>query len=113
MNNVILDGVVWKDVETKSVNRSPVANFALLHKSEKENVFIGCEAWGNLAKDLANIKKDTKLIISGKLKEFSYEKDGKKETKLRIRITSFSFGEFADGVSAKPEVQEEEEEVAF
>jgi single-stranded DNA-binding protein len=105
MNNVVISGVVFNDVNVRPVQKTKVANFSLLKKDDKNNIYIQCEAWGALATEVdESMRKGDAVVISGSLRQDSYEKDGEKKVIYKIRLNNFSKGDLTDKVEAKSPV---------
>lgn len=106
MNISVIDGVIISDIEVKRIKNSKVVNFSFINKTGDHSSLIGCEAWGDVAGVIeSNFKKGSKIVISGELRQNSYEKDGKKNSITRIRVKSVGDALLKDEV--KP-VQKEE-----
>lgn len=94
-NKVILIGNVVKDVETKELKGSSVSRIRLAVDDpfrEKNTVYIDCEAWGDQSSFAQKwLKKGSGIIVDGRLCMDSWEKDGKKETKLYVKAQEIRF----------------------
>jgi single-strand DNA-binding protein len=94
-NKVILIGNVVKDVEIKQLKDSSVAKLRLAIDDpfrEKNTVYIDCEAWGDQANFASKwLKKGSGIIVDGRLCMDSWEKDGKKETKIFVKAQEIRF----------------------
>ena len=94
-NKVVLIGNVVKDVETKKIKESSVAKVRLAVDDpfrEKNTVYIDCEAWGDQASFAEKwLKKGSGVIVDGRLCMDSWEKDGKKETKIFVKVQDIRF----------------------
>ena len=94
MNKVFLKGKLVKDVVTKSTpNGLAIANFTIAteesHKGkdgtwQKESEFHNCVAFGKTAEKLSASNKGENLIVIGKIKTESWEKEGKKNYSTKI-----------------------------
>lgn len=96
-NQVILVGNLTRDPELRSVGESQVCNFALAINERRKKgdewiddpFFAECVAWGKLADVVNNYAaKGDPLMVTGKLKTDSWEKDGEKRTKTKILVLS-------------------------
>ena len=109
-NKVILIGNVVKDVETKQVKDSSVSRLRLAIDDpfrEKNTVYIDCEAWGDQSSFAQKwLKKGSGIIVDGRLCMDSWEKDGKKETKIFVKAQEIRFS----NVGAKSEKSEQNSE---
>jgi single-strand DNA-binding protein len=129
-NKVVLIGNVVKDVETKELKDSSVSRIRLAVDDpfrEKNTVYIDCEAWGDQSSFAQKwLKKGSGIIVDGRLCMDSWEKDGKKETKIFVKAQEIRFSnvgsksEKSDQSSPKQENKttksksvEEESEVPF
>lgn len=94
-NKVVLIGNVVKDVETKEVGSSSVSRIRLAVDDpfrEKNTVYIDCEAWGDQASFAQKwLKKGSGIIVDGRLCMDSWEKDGKKESKIFVKAQEIRF----------------------
>ena len=94
-NKVVLIGNVVKDVETKELSSSSVSRIRLAVDDpfrEKNTVYIDCEAWGDQATFAQKwLKKGSGIIVDGRLCMDSWEKDGKKETKIFVKAQEIRF----------------------
>lgn len=94
MNKVFLKGRTTKDVEVKhSANGFAIANFSIATDEsykdkngtwQKETEYHNCVAFGKLAEKLASVGKGENLVVIGKIKTDSWEKDGKKNYSTKI-----------------------------
>ena len=94
-NKVVLIGNVVKDVETKELSSSSVSKIRLAVDDpfrEKNTVYIDCEAWGDQSTFAQKwLKKGSGVIVDGRLCMDSWEKDGKKETKIFVKAQEIRF----------------------
>jgi single-strand DNA-binding protein len=106
-NKVILIGNVVKDIETKELASSSVSRIRLAVDDpfrEKNTVYIDCEAWGDQATFAQKwLKKGSGIIVDGRLCMDSWEKDGKKETKIFVKAQEIRFS----NVGSKSEKSEQ------
>ena len=104
MNKIMLSGRLTEDPRiTYSSGSAPSAhtvfNFAVPDMSGKRDAqgnyptdFFRCTAWGNTASAVErHCCKGTKLLITGKLKNNNYEKNGQKIYSNEIVIESLEF----------------------
>lgn len=106
-NKVLLIGNVVKDPEVKSVKDTSVAKFRLAvdDQYKKDSViYIDVEAWDKQA-DFAQkwLKKGKGVIVDGRLCMDSWEKDGKKETKLYVKAQDVRFSNVGSSKSEDSE----------
>ncbi len=91
MNNVVLDGTLFKDPEIRPVQKTKVANFAILNETGNKTYLIGCEAWGEVANEVQKFSKGDHLAVQGILTQNSWEdKDGARKSIIRIRVNGLS-----------------------
>lgn len=94
MNIATISGNLTKDIEIASTKTGKhVTRFCLGVRRDKEATdFINCEAWGAVA-DLLDkyCSKGSKIGVSGKIRNESYEKDGKKVYKTYILVSDVDF----------------------
>lgn len=113
MNKITLTGRLTEEPKvTYSTGTEPVAralfNFAVpdmsMRKDGEGNYptdFFRCTCWGKLAEVVEkHCNKGTKLLISGRLKNNNYEKDGQKVYSNEIVIDSL---EFLEARASKPQ----------
>lgn len=94
-NKVLLIGNVVKDAEVKAVKNTSVAKFRLAVDDtvKKDSVlYIDVEAWDKQAEFAEKwLKKGKGIIVDGRLCMDSWEKDGKKETKIFVKAQEIRF----------------------
>ncbi len=94
-NKVLLIGNVVRDAESKSVKNSTVSRFriAVDDSVKKDSVlYIDVEAWDKQAEFADKwLKKGKGIIVDGRLCMDSWEKDGKKETKIYVKAQDIRF----------------------
>lgn len=94
-NQVTLVGNVTRDIEVKYLQSGKAVCEVGLAVNEKykddagqwvdNTVFVDCSLWGRTAEIAGEyVKKGDAILIGGKLKMDSWEKDGKKFTKLKV-----------------------------
>lgn len=113
MNNVVLDGVLFKDPETKKLEKANVSvvNFAVLNGNGEKSNLVGCEAWGDLGKRVASLRKGDPIVVSGELKQSSWDDNGTKRSIIRIHVKGIGTIRVAEEAIAKKE--EESADVVF
>lgn len=101
INKVILIGNLGKDPEVKHLDGgSSVANFSLATSERYTNKqgekvettdWHNLELWGKQAEIAEKyLKKGSQIYVEGKLKTDSYEKDGVKQYRTKVRVLSFT-----------------------
>lgn len=95
INKVMITGRLTRDPETKympSGNALTVLGIAVNRRYQDRNgewkdetMFIDVETWGKTAERCAeSFKKGQPVFVDGRLKQDSWERDGQKQTKIRI-----------------------------
>lgn len=108
-NKVLLMGNITRDIELKHTpSNQAVATIGLAvnrryktkEGEDREDVtFVDCEAWGRTAEVIHQyFGKGKPIFVEGRLKLDQWEdKDGKKQSKLRVVIEGFEFVESRGG----------------
>jgi len=103
MNKVILHGNLARDPDVKVVQigdrNVTVANIVVAVSRryrkangnyETETTFVPCEAWDSGAKTIGDrLVKGSPVLIEGSLKMETWETDGQKRSRMKVRITNF------------------------
>ena len=99
LNRVTLIGRLTRDPEIKTVGGTSVCNFSLATnrtyvsngEKKEETHFFDCDVWGKLADVLKQYaSKGKQLAIEGRLQQSVWDApDGKKNSKVRIRVENF------------------------
>ena len=109
MNTWIGIGRLTADPEIRYVQASGtvVANFSIAidRKYKREGAptadFFNCSAFGKTAEFCEKyVKKGTKLVVTGRIQNDSYEKDGQKKTSTKIMVDSLEFAESKSATEA-------------
>lgn len=94
-NTVILVGRLTRDIELRYTNNGKeVADFNLAVDTDKDHVdFLNIQAWGNLAKNLAEYTQKGDMIgVRGPLKHDAYtNKNGEKRSKDYVLARDITF----------------------
>lgn len=101
-NKVTLMGNLTRDPEVRTTpNGQSVASFGLAINrtwrgadgNQQESVsYIDCVAWGKTGEIIAQyVQKGRPLLVSGRLEQRSWEKDGQKHSKVEVVIEDFNF----------------------
>lgn len=127
LNKYIAIGNLTQNPATKKVGEYSVTNFGLAindvvlknKEKQKQVTFIDVETWGKQAENCSKyLEKGRRVLIEGKMKMNSWEKDGKKYSKLFCVADKVTFlngesqnGEQSDAVKSggydtKPSKQE-------
>ena len=96
INNVVLAGNVVADPEARATNSGKsVASFRLAINNpinDKDVVFIDVDSWEKQADFVSSyVKKGSSVSVVGRLKQDSWEKDGKKMTKTLVVADRVNF----------------------
>lgn len=118
-NKVVLVGNLTRDVELKYVGANGTAvtelGLAVNEKYKKgdefieEVVFVDCVCWGRTAEIASEYcSKGSQVLIDGRLKLESWEKDGQKHYKLKVVVEQFKMlGSKPSGDSPAPKQQQQ------
>lgn len=108
-NKVLLMGNITRDIELKhTASSQAVATIGLAvnrryktkdGEDREDTTFVDCEAWGRTAEVIHQyFGKGKPIFIEGRLKLDQWEdKEGKKQSKLRVVIEGFEFVESRGG----------------
>ncbi len=91
INNVaIIEGNLGKDPEVKQLeNGKSLCNFSLaVYRNKETTDWIDCVAFGAEADALKQAEKGRKVRVDGRLQQRTWEKDGKKNSKVEILANS-------------------------
>ncbi len=102
-NNVTLKGNLTRDPEIRQINaggrETQVANFTIAVNRhfkradgarDKETTYVDCEAWDTGANTLGQyFHRGDPILIQGALKLDTWEADGQKRSKLKVRVNNF------------------------
>ncbi len=102
-NQVTLVGNLTKDVELRALTDGKyVASFGIAVNDSYKNKdgvkvetveFINCNAFGKSAELISKyMKKGSQILVQGKIKTHTWEKEGVKQYQTRVVIDSFKFG---------------------
>lgn len=101
-NLIVIEGRLTKDPDfSYTQNNNPILKFSIANhlpgvskNGEKtEDVsYFDITAWGVTA-DIYNkyLKKGSRIIVTGKAKQYRWEKDGKKHSKIKILADKIDF----------------------
>ena len=95
-NTVVMSGRLTSDPVSKKVGEYDVCTFRMASndgsKEKEKTVFIEVEAWAGNAKSVQSFKKKgDQVIVTGKLRQNQWEKDGQKQSKTFIEAKEVSF----------------------
>src|SRR5574344_498787 len=110
MNNVNIIGNITKDIELKYTPNNQADTTVTLAVNEgygdnQKTYFVDVQVWDKQAENLAKYcGKGSKIAVSGKLIQQSWEYEGKKQSKVLIQANNVMF------LDTKKEVQASKEE---
>lgn len=99
MNTLTLVGNLTADPELRYITSgAAVVNFTVAHTprvynkasnewTDGEALFLRCTLWRDAAENVANtLHRGDRVIVTGKVKQRSYEKDGDKRTSYELEV---------------------------
>ena len=113
INKVILSGGLVRKQELRSAGQSQVVSFTLVetqgYGDNETKQYHEVEAWGGTAKFVAeHLGKGAQIVIEGRLKNRSYEKDGHTVYRTSVvaeKLDAMTFGKREDGQTPQQSVQ--------
>ncbi|MCP4410902.1 MAG: single-stranded DNA-binding protein [Gammaproteobacteria bacterium] len=101
-NRVILAGRITRDVKLSfTPAQKPVCDFGLAvnetwrgqdGEKREETMFMDCQAFGRVAEVInEHFGRGKPILVEGKLKFSTWERDGQKRSKHRVTVQSFEF----------------------
>ena len=101
-SKAIITGNLTRDPELRSTpSGSQVCSFSVAvnrnykdssGESKEDVSFIDCSAWGKAGEIIAQYaKKGSGILVSGRLDQRSWEKDGQKHSRVEIVVEDFNF----------------------
>lgn len=96
LNSVVLEGRLVNDPDLRVTTQGTnVCSFSIAVQRRGKDAgadFFDCTAWSGTAETIAKyFKKGSPIAISGRLRQESWEKDGKKYHKVSVMVNEFSF----------------------
>ena len=129
MNVVVLKGNLTREPELKYIsNGTAVTNFTVAvnrhfkrqdGSKDKETTYVDCEVWDSAAEHLAEYcSKGDPILVQGALKLDTWETDGQKRSRLKVRVNNFDRlfrggSSDSDSVSDSSDSSDEEEAEAI
>ena len=109
INKVILSGGLVRKQELRDAGKSQVVSFTLVetqgYGDNETKQYHEIEAWGGTAKFVAeHLGKGAQIVIEGRLKNRSYEKDGHTVYRTSVvaeKLDAMTFGKREDGQSGQ------------
>jgi len=107
-NKVILAGNLTRDPQLSyTPTQTPVVDFGMAinrtwrgqdGQKNEETCFVDCRAFGRQAETINQyLSKGRPVLVEGRLYFSSWEKDGRKHSKLRVTVENFQFLGSAQG----------------
>ena len=101
-SKAIITGNITRDPELRTTpSGSQVCSFSVAvnrnykdssGESKEDVSFIDCSAWGKAAEIISQYaKKGIGILVSGRLDQRSWEKDGQKHSRVEIVVEDFNF----------------------
>jgi single-strand DNA-binding protein len=105
MNLVVFKGRLTRDPELKYTQAGKaIAGFGLAVENFKDTLFLDCEAWEKTAEHINEyFKKGKEILISGRLRADTWEKEGVKNTRLIVVVERSEFCGNKDDSAPKQE----------
>ncbi len=108
LNKCVFIGNLTRDPELKVVaGDKKVVKFTIavnmrMKGGKTEPLFLNCEAWDSGAVLIAtHFSKGDAIVVSGHLRQDTWEKDGQKRTSLFLRVQEFEFPPYRKDKSGK------------
>lgn len=107
LNKVLIIGNLTRDPETRQAGEVPVARMGLAsnrrYGGKEEVVFVDVEAWGKTGELCAQyLRKGSQALVEGRLKLDTWEKDGKRNSRIYIVADRVQFGAKAKDEDGAP-----------
>jgi single-strand DNA-binding protein len=92
-NNIQIIGRFVQSPElTYTPNGNAVCKFSIANNYGDDAYFFNCESWKLTAENIAKFfKKGDKVLLEGKLKQDTWESEGKKRSAVKIVVFKFHF----------------------
>ena len=101
LNNVLIMGNLTRDPELRQTpGGKSVTSFSLaLNRSYKDSNdewqeatdYVDCVTWGQLAEQMQQVTKGSRVLVTGRLQTRQYEKDGEKRSKTEVLAQDVTF----------------------
>ncbi len=123
LNSVTIVGNITRDPVLRTLpDGSGVASFGIAvnenYKDKSGNKvesveFVNCVAWGKAGELIHQyMKKGSHILVQGKLKTSSWEKEGVKQYKTEVVVRDFKFGRKSAVTQYQPEAEATEKQPA-
>ena len=134
MNKVIFNGNLTRDPDVRVVTvngkKTSVVNFTVAvsrhfkkasGEKDKDVTFVSCEAWDTGAETIGKyLSKGSPILVEGSLKTESWEQEGQKRSRLKVRVLTFEIlnrrppqNETTKDKEPEPEKEKPKEDVPF
>lgn len=93
MSTITVTGNITNEANLRQVGANPVASFGIAENNRRKRgdewedhpSFYDVTVWGSLAENVAELPKGTRVIVTGRLEQRTWEaKDGTKRTAVEI-----------------------------
>lgn len=97
-NTVVIAGRLTREPESRQAGEHTVVAFSIANNGFKERVsFIDVEAWGTLGGIVTkHVGKGQRVVVTGELKQESWEKDGQKRSKILVNARDVQIIDWSD-----------------
>lgn len=116
MNKVILLGNVTADPDVTTVgeHKTTLCTFSVavneVTKAGKKTHFVNCKAWGKTGETIGKyFTKGKPILLEGSLNQETWEKDGRKNSKLVVSVYKFDFVDYDKNVGNQSNAGVEDE----
>lgn len=109
LNNLIIGGRLTRDPELKNTQSGmAVCRFGICNNQKRKGevlaTFLDCTAFGKTAEVIAeHMTKGQRIVVTGKIKQENWEKDGEKRSKISVEVDRVDFVDPPGGGEAKEE----------
>lgn len=113
MNQVTVTGNWSRDIEFKALDSGKCVSKSAIAVNEgygdkKQTHFFEVEMWGKTAENVANHSgKGRKVLLPGRLKQETWEKDGQKRSAVKIVAENVEFLDYKEGGKSNDPFQDD------
>ena len=106
MNHIVVDGHAGKDGEIRSVGGNDLGTFSIAHSvyrgpdKDEDTIWFTINLWGSRSKVANMVSKGDRVVISGRLRQDEWEKDGETRTSLVIDVNEITLPKQGGGSSS-------------
>lgn len=90
MNSAHLSGRLTADIETATFGERTVSKFTVAWNHAERRLFLPVEAW-NMPHLPTHLRKGSRVLVSGALRQDEWEKDGQKRSRLLLNAYQVEF----------------------